>query len=110
MKTSVIENEHLASLQVTSENDVKVKGVLNFDTVPVLMKQAEKIFADFNKVCVDFNEVSSSNSAGLALILEMMRYMKNKNKMISFNNLPDPVNVVVRAYGIDDELKPYIKP
>jgi ABC-type transporter Mla MlaB component len=53
---------------------------------------------------VSFAEVEDSNSAGLALMLEMTRCMQKDEKRISFTGLPEQMLIVARAYGIDEEL------
>lgn len=68
------------------------------------MKQAEKIFKKLDAAYVSFSSVTDSNSAGLALLLEMARYMKLQNKPIYFQDLPKQINIVARAYGIEAEL------
>lgn len=97
-----------ASLSVLDNNQIEVQGVLNFETVPVLMKQAEDFLQKFNDVRVSFKGVTDSNSAGLALLLEMKRYMHTKNKNIVFADLPEQICTIAHAYGIDAELGSFL--
>ena len=101
-----------ADLLVLDNNQIEVQGVLNFETVPVLMKQAEDLLHELNDgsndVRVSFKGVTDSNSAGLALLLELKRYMNTKNKNIVFADLPKQVRIVAHAYGIDAELGSYL--
>lgn len=90
------------------ENGINVSGVLNFETVPVLMKQAEQLFNKLDKVSVNLAEVSDSNSAGLALLLEMRRIIKMQKKSIDFKNLPEQIRIIAGAYGIDSELGSFL--
>lgn len=90
------------------DDSINVSGVLNFDTVPMLMKQAEQLFKSQNTVNVDLTNVSDSNSAGLALLLEMVRVTKSQNKTINFKNLPEQICIVANAYGIDCELGTFL--
>ena len=90
------------------ENNIIISGVLNFETVPVLMKQAEPLLKNKDKVNVNLAAVTDSNSAGLALLLEMMRVMKLQNKSINFENLPEQICIVANAYGIDYELGSFL--
>ena len=92
------------------DNSINVSGVLNFDTVPALMKQAELAFKSQNAVSVDLAKVTDSNSAGLALLLEMVRVTKSQNKTINFKNLPEQICIVANAYGIDCELGAFLNP
>lgn len=90
------------------DNNVRISGVLNFETVPVLMKQAEQLFGKLDKVSVDLAEVSDSNSAGLAMLVEMQRIIKMQKKSIDFKNLPEQITIIATAYGIDTELGSFL--
>lgn len=98
----------MASLSLSGDNTIKVQGVLNFETVPVLAKEAERLFKTMDNVHVSFAEVEDSNSAGLALLLEMARIMKLNNKPINFAELPEQMDIVARAYGMNSELSAYL--
>lgn len=100
----------MASLSVSGDNTIKVQGILNFETVPVLAKEAERLFKKMDEVHVSFAEVEDSNSAGLAFLLEMARIMKLSNKSINFAELPEQMLIVARAYGVDSELNTYLTP
>ena len=109
MKTSGKE-QSTASLSVSGDNAIKVQGALNFETVPVLAKEAERLLKKMDNVHVSFADVKDSNSAGLALLLEMARTMKLNNKSINFAELPEQMLIVARAYGMDSELDAYLTP
>ena len=98
-----------ASIQtVSASQDDKgrflVSGSLVFDTVPDLMKQAMRLFATVDTVVVDFSEVESCNSAGLAVILEMAKKLRQQNKTVCFQSVPEKIHTFARAYSVDDEL------
>ena len=96
-----------AELSIVDDR-INVSGVLNFETVPALMKQAEQLFKNQQQVSIDLAGVTDSNSAGLALLLEMLRTIKSQNKSINFKNLPEQISIVASAYGIDSELGPFL--
>lgn len=98
-----------ASLSVSGDL-IKVKGILNFETVPALAKKAEPLLKKMNKVRVNFADVEDSNSAGLALLLDMARTMKLSNKSIDFEELPEQIIIVARAYGVDSQLHTTLNP
>jgi len=78
-----------------------VSGALGFDTVPELMKQARRLFTPFDSVVVDFSGVDSCNSAGLAIVLEIAKEMRQNNKSVCFESLPEQIHTFARAYSID---------
>jgi ABC-type transporter Mla MlaB component len=81
-----------------------VSGILGFDTVPGLMKQAVRLFASCDAAVVDFSGVENCNSAGLAVILEIARLMRQQNKAVCFKSLPEQIYTFARAYSIEKEL------
>ena len=91
-----------------TDSNISVSGVLDFDSVPVLMKQAESLLKNQPEISVDLADVTDSNSAGLALLLEMIRVNKLQNRTIKFKNLPEQICIVANAYGIDGELESFL--
>ncbi len=98
-----------ASLTLSDRNLIKVQGVLNFETVPLLVKQAEPLLQKLDNARISFAGVVDSNSAGLAFLLEMARYMYVNNKSINFHDLPEQVSIMAHAYGIDAELDAHLE-
>jgi anti-anti-sigma factor len=80
-----------------------VSGTLGFDTAPGLMKQARRLFTPFKSVVVDFSAVDHCNSAGLAVVLEIAQQMRQQNKPVCFQSLPEKIHTFARAYGIEKE-------
>lgn len=93
---------------VTGEGQITVRGNLNFDTVPALMKEAESLLYKVKQARLSFAEVTGGNSAGLAFILELKRYMQLQNKAIVFADLPEQILTMASAYDIDVELNEYL--
>jgi phospholipid transport system transporter-binding protein len=90
----------------SSQNDkghFVVNGALGFDTAPGLMKQVGRLFAPFESVVVDFSAVDHCNSAGLAVVLEIAQQMRQQNKSVCFQSLPEKIHTFARAYGIEKE-------
>lgn len=83
----------------------RIDGMLDFDTVPLLLKQAHKLFAASDTIQLDFAGVTGCNSAGLALVLEMAREMKRQNKSIQYLNIPQQIRTFAEAYAVADELE-----
>ncbi len=81
-----------------------ISGALGFDTVPDLMKQANRLFASADAVVVDFSEVTSCNSAALALILEIAKTLRQQNKSVCLLSLPEEIRTFARAYSVEKEL------
>lgn len=67
------------------------------------MKQALRLFEPFDSLVVDFSGVDDCNSAGLAIILELARLMRQQNKTICFKSIPEDIHTFARAYSIEKE-------
>ncbi len=81
-----------------------ISGTLVFDTAPDLMKQVKRMLASVDSVVVDFSEVDNCNSAGLAVILEIAKTMRQQNKTVCFQAIPDQIRTFARAYSVEKEL------
>jgi phospholipid transport system transporter-binding protein len=89
----------------SNKGGFKVSGVLNFDTVPAMMKNAKRLLSSAESATIDFSQVESCNSAGLAVVLEMARIMRQQNKSICFVSLPEQIRTFARAYSVEKELE-----
>ena len=94
-----------------NQQEYLISGALNFSTVPALVQQSLGFFkanADAGnsaKIKVDLSQISSSNSAGLALMLEMVKDARLNNIELHFDNLPDTLLTIAKAYGVESEIR-----
>lgn len=91
-------------LQVKSDNELLVTGDLDYQTVPAVWKASLEIFDRASEITIDLSDVRSSNSAGLALLIEWMRVAKSKDCSIRFLNIPDQMQQVAQLCGVDEKL------
>jgi len=87
-----------------------VSGTVDFSTAPELVRHALIFFkADkesaVNAVEIDLSKIVVCNSAGLALMLEMVRDAKTNNIDVKFKNLPDTLLTIAKAYGVESEIR-----
>ena len=78
-----------------------ISGDLNFFSVMSLWQQSLTLFSSMRELRFDLAEVSSSNSAGVALVLEWIKYARAKQKPIQFTNVPNQLASVLKAAGVD---------
>lgn len=97
-------NSTATSMIALDNGNLQLSGALNFDTVPALMRQAEVLLAKRSDACIDFSAVVSTNSAGLALLLELLRFARARGTTIQFSHIPEQIAIVARAYGIEHAL------
>ena len=104
-----------------SQQKYLISGTVDFSTVPGLMQQVSVFFKSYKKsapanansskeagITVDLSKITVCNSAGLAMILEMVRLAGNHNIELHFINWPVTLLTIAKAYGVDDEIRDFI--
>lgn len=107
----------LSQAEITQQSQQKylISGAVDFSTVPDLMQGAKDFLksagntvdgrAVSEKVSVDLSQITDCNSAGLALILEMVKHARSNNIELHFENLPDALLTIAKAYGVEKEIR-----
>ena len=98
-----------------NQQEYSISGDVDFLTVPGLARQSLSFFKEnfrVNKgtgkpvtITVDLSLITSSNSAGLALMLEMVKNAQQNNIELHFDNLPDTLQTIAKAYGVENEIR-----
>jgi len=95
---------------------VFVKGAIDFNNVVSLWQQGIDAFNALEKkakteaekelknITIDLQELKQSNSSGLALLIDWMRFLKEKNKTIKFIHMPNFMQDVLKVYGLESVL------
>lgn len=83
---------------------INVCGDLTFATVNDLLVSARRVFTPIKVLDIDLADVSCSDSAGLALLIDWMRAAKKENKPIVFHNIPAQMLAMAHASGLDELL------
>lgn len=99
-------NSHGADAQIQSVDGGKflISGDLDFTTVPGVWKASQLKFARTRSLVIDFSGVVRSDSAGLALLIEWMRYAKTNDTSLQFLNLPDQMLQIAQLCGVHGDL------
>ena len=92
----------MASLR-KQDNVLFLEGVLDFYTVVPLLPQLQKEVKEATAPVVDLEKVSYSNSAGVALLLEVLRNTSHGNT--SFRHIPTDMMRVIRMCGLQDIIR-----
>lgn len=77
-----------ATITSSAPDQFAVSGNLSFDTVGELLGQGRALFTNAPHINIDLTAVSHVDSAGLALLLEWLRYGKQHNKVVRYMNIP----------------------
>ena len=80
-----------------------LSGRLDFESVAELLAD-DPVPLDGSALHIDLADISQSNSAGLALLLEWLKKAQQKGLQIKYHNVPEHLLVIARAYGVDSDL------
>ena len=91
-----------ATIQEHEHGVYAVHGELNMQTVPAVSKQLVQLMPDIKGNCftLDFSAISRSDSAGVALLVEVMQLAKTANLNLSFANLPQQMKDIAEVSGL----------
>jgi phospholipid transport system transporter-binding protein len=80
---------------------LQISGDLNFVTVVALWRESLAKLPNYATLVFDMAKVSACNSAGLALMLEWLKYARHAQKKIVFNNIPENLASIIKVAGIE---------
>lgn len=107
----------LSQAEITQQSKQKylISGTVDFSTVPDLMLTAKQLLtsagnavtvqAEAERVSIDLSKITDCNSAGLALMLEMVKLAHSNNIELHFENLPEALLTIAKAYGVENEIR-----
>lgn len=78
-----------------------VSGDLTFSTVNQLWKDSLSFLNAHQAIVIDFSEIKNSNSAGLALMIEWIKWAKEKNKVLKFTHIPANILAITKISGLE---------
>jgi phospholipid transport system transporter-binding protein len=93
-----------ARLDSLGDGRFRVAGILDSDTVTEILEQSVRKFESVPSVIVDLSLVTSSDSAGLALLIEWLRMTRAAGRKIHFDNVPQQIMALARISEVDDLL------
>jgi phospholipid transport system transporter-binding protein len=108
-----------AEITQLDKQQYTISGAVDFSTVPGLMQRAVDFLksykksaasqSDMNQVKIDLAPVTDCNSAGLALLLEIFKQAHLNNINVHFENLPETLLTIAKAYGVESEIRKICK-
>jgi len=85
-----------------------IEGELNMQTVPEVSKQLAKLIKEQTLVTenltLDLTSISRSDSAGVALLVDVMQRAKTAKMTLLFSNLPQQMQDIAGISGLLDIL------
>lgn len=93
------------AIEQSADGRIRLSGRLSTETVPYVLEKSENWFRDHPAVTVDLSAVQSSDSAGVALLLEWLRQARESDCRLRYLNLPRQMQAIV-DFGELDEILP----
>jgi len=93
----------MAKLNLTEESPgyFSVEGNLTFATIDKKSLQSFKFLKGIDTICIDLAKVGTTDSAGLALMIEWARQARKIRAQLRFKNIPDQLIALARLSGFD---------
>jgi len=87
-------------------NAFLVSGDLDFKNVMRLHQEMLALMDQSPELAIDFSQVKSSDSSGLALVVEWIRLANQTNKKISLKGISNGLLELAEASGLDAIINP----
>jgi len=94
----------LASLSEPAQGRVELSGELDFSSVPQIWPRLQHLIEQQPQLELSLAQVSSSNSAALALLLEAVQTAASVNKRLLLQDLPSDLVDLAVLSNLDDVL------
>jgi phospholipid transport system transporter-binding protein len=95
-----------ASFEVLEGERSRVVGSLHFSTVSALLTAGVAAIAGGRAAVIDLAGVTTSDSAGLALLIEWLSVAKAANHALRFENIPTQLQQLARLSEVEELLIP----
>lgn len=79
-------------------------GELTFETAERVLRASEEPFEAHSQIEVDMSQVSKTDSAGLALLLEWITWANHTVREISFKGMPEKIIAIAKTTEVDELL------
>lgn len=91
------------SVQLVQSDKIVITGDLTFATIMMIVRSAEQVIQQCDDICyVDLQTVRRSDSAGLGLLIELIRKASQQyHKELHFINVPPQLLKLAKFSGVD---------
>lgn len=90
-----------ARIERRGEGEFQLCGELNFANVPTLLREGGNLFDGQGQITLDLKEVTRSDSAGLALLVEWARQARERGTKLIFHNISPQMLAIAQVSGLD---------
>lgn len=79
-----------------------VEGKLTFSSIDKKTVKSLNFLQSADKICIDLEKVETTDSAGLALMIEWIKQSKTHGVQLSFKNIPEQLLTLAKLSGFDN--------
>lgn len=97
-------NSQMYELEERGQGKFALQGRMSFDTAGSILRESEELFEPHTLIEVDLSEVSYTDSAGLALLLEWITWANHTVREIRFTGMPEKIVAIARTTEVDSLL------
>lgn len=91
----------MAKIEIIEESGaVSLKGKLTYNSVATIKDRVKAMISKSEELDLRLAEVIYSDSSGIALLLEWMRFAKQHNKKINFVQMPTQMRAIAQVTGL----------
>ena len=95
-----------ASFEVLEGERSRVLGSLHFTTVSALLSEGVDAIDGGRAAVIDLAGVTTSDSSGLALLIEWLSVAKGVNRTLRYENIPSQLQQLARLSEVEELLVP----
>lgn len=78
-----------------------VEGNLTFASIDQQTLKSFKFLKGIDRICIDLAKVGTTDSAGLALMIEWIKHSRMIRAQLWFKNVPEQLQALARLSGLD---------
>jgi phospholipid transport system transporter-binding protein len=94
----------MATFEVQGSDRAKLSGELRFDTVGSLLDAGNRVIGEGRVAVIDLADVSASDSAGLALLIEWLSVARSAKRPLRYENMPSQLQQLARLSEVEELL------
>lgn len=94
----------MAQVEQIASGSYKVTGILDFSTVTALLTQIQTLSGLEREMTLDFSGLEKTNSAGLALLMELLANARKEGRTVHFSGIPETLMDLARMSSVEQLL------
>lgn len=91
------------SVSQGADGQITLKGLLTFESVPRVWQETQSLLSQSSQALLqlDLGGVSRSDSAGIAFLIECLRFSRQLGKKINYKHVPEQMLAIVRVCDLE---------